>query len=131
MSFTASDRPMPLAESERQVENARAWRNAPAMSALVRGPAAGGEDLGGLLEVRVQRRHGVAGEVDELGVAQHVAEHRLGALVVGVELVEGSLESLAADRESRASRRDRATGGRRSSGLEHAANRSASVGKWR
>ena len=56
--------------------------------------AADGEDLGGLFEVRVQRGHGVAGEVDVLGVAEHVAEHRLGALVVGVELVEGSLESL-------------------------------------
>jgi hypothetical protein len=40
---------------------------------------ADGEDLGGFFEVRVQRGHGVAGEVDELGVAEHVAEHRLGA----------------------------------------------------
>ena len=52
------------------------------------------EDVGGFLEVRLQRGHGVAGEVDELGVAEDVAEHRLGALVVGVELVEGSLKPL-------------------------------------
>ena len=32
MSFAASDRPMPLVESERQVEKARAWRNAPPSS---------------------------------------------------------------------------------------------------
>src|SRR5688572_19545418 len=32
VSFAASDRPMPLAESERQVENARAWRSAPSTS---------------------------------------------------------------------------------------------------
>ena len=32
MSFTASARPMPLAESERQVEKARAWRSAPSRS---------------------------------------------------------------------------------------------------
>ena len=55
---------------------------------------ADGEDLGGLVEVDLQRGHGVAGEVEELGVAQDVAQHRLGALVVGVELVEGALESL-------------------------------------
>jgi hypothetical protein len=58
------------------------------------GSAAGEEDLRDLVEVRVQRGHGVAGGVDELGVAEHVAEHRRGALVVGVELVEGSRESL-------------------------------------
>jgi len=57
------------------------------------GLTADGEDLGSFLEVRVQWGHGVAGEVDELGVAERVAEHGLGALVVGVELVKGSLES--------------------------------------
>ena len=56
--------------------------------------SAGGEDLGGFFEVGVQRCHGAAGEVDELGIAEDVAEHRLGALVVGVELVEGSREPL-------------------------------------
>ena len=96
MSFAASDRPMPLVESERQVEKARAWRNAAPqeLSSSAADLTADGEDLGGFLEVRVQRGHGVAGGVDEFGVAQHVAEHRLGALVVGVELVKGSLESL-------------------------------------
>jgi hypothetical protein len=34
---------------------------------------ADGEDLGGFFKVRVQRGHGVAGEVDEFGVAEHVA----------------------------------------------------------
>jgi polyketide cyclase/dehydrase/lipid transport protein len=48
----------------------------------------------GFFEACLQGGHGVAGEVDELGIAEHVAAHRLGALVVGVELVEGSLESL-------------------------------------
>ena len=31
------------------------------------------EDLRGFFEVRLQRDHGVAREVDELGVAEHVA----------------------------------------------------------
>ena len=57
-------------------------------------PAAGGQDLGGLFEVRVERSHGVAGEVDELCIAEDVAVHRCGALVVGVELVQSALESL-------------------------------------
>ena len=96
MSFTASDRPMPLVESERQVGKARAWRSAPAseLSPAAADRTADDEDLGGFVEVGVQRGHGVAGGVDEFGVAEHVAQHRLGALVVGVELVKGSLESL-------------------------------------
>jgi hypothetical protein len=32
--------------------------------------------------------------LDELGVAEDLAEHRLGALVVGVQLAKGVLESL-------------------------------------
>ena len=52
------------------------------------------EDLGGFVEVAAQRRHGVAGGVDELGVAEHVAQHRLGALVVRVELVKRPLKPL-------------------------------------
>jgi hypothetical protein len=43
---------------------------------------------------RAERGDGLAGEVDERGIAQHVAEHRPGALVIGVELVERLLESL-------------------------------------
>jgi hypothetical protein len=56
------------------------------------GSTADGEDLGGVFEECAQRGHSVAGEVVEFGVAEHVAQHRLGALVVGVELVKGSLE---------------------------------------
>jgi ketosteroid isomerase-like protein len=40
-----------------------------------------GESLGGFLEVRVQRGHGVAGEVDDFGVAH---------LVIGVWSFEGT-----------------------------------------
>lgn len=54
-----------------------------------------GEDLGRFLDVCVQRGDGVAGEVDELRVPKDVREHRLGALVVGIEIVEGALETLA------------------------------------
>ena len=46
---------------------------------------ADGEDLGGLFEVRVQRGHGVAGEVDEFGIATFTV--RLGprrALGIGL-----------------------------------------------
>ena len=92
-----------------------AQRSRDEQSSPAAGSTAGGEDLGGFLEVRVQGGDRVASEADELGVAQDVAEHRLGALVVGVELVEGSLESLAADRGSRASPRGPARGWRRSS----------------
>jgi hypothetical protein len=35
---------------------------------------ADGEDVGGFFEVRLQRGYGVAGDVDEFGVAEHVAE---------------------------------------------------------
>ena len=55
---------------------------------------ADGEALGGVFEVSPEWGRGVAGERDELGVAEDVAEHRLGALVVRVELVEGVPESL-------------------------------------
>jgi hypothetical protein len=65
------------------------------LSSSAAGLTTDGEDPGGFFEVRVQRGDGIAGGVHEFGVAEHVAEHRLGALVVGVELVEGSLESLA------------------------------------
>ena len=54
-----------------------------------------GEDLDGFFEVPVQRDNGVASGIDELGVAEDVAEHRLGALVVGVQLVKRLLESPA------------------------------------
>ena len=78
----------------------------------------------------MQRGHGVAGELDELGVAEHVAEHRRRALVVGVELVERSREPLLriADRPPAGEIGPRVGGevvGR------EASKRSASVGKWR
>ena len=64
------------------------------MSSSAAGAAAADEGLGGLIEIGVEGRDGVAGVVEEFGVAQGVGEHRPGALVVGVELVEGVPESL-------------------------------------
>ena len=78
-----------------------AQRSEEELSSSAADRTAGGEDLGGFFEVRVQRVNGVAGEVDELGVAEDVAEHRFGALVVGVQLVEGSLEPRVGSRIAR------------------------------
>jgi len=71
-----------------------AQRSADELSSSAADLTPDGKDLGGVFEIGLQRGHGIAGDVDELGVAEHVAEHRLGVLVVGVELVERSLESL-------------------------------------
>ena len=70
-----------------------AQRSAEESSSSAAYSTADDEDLAGLLEVLPQGCYGVAGEVDMFGVAEHVAEHRLGALVVGIELVQRSLES--------------------------------------
>ena len=85
------------ATSERQVEKSTAWRSAPRTSCRRR-PRTGrptSRTSAASSRNACSGADGVAGEVDELGVAQDVAEHRLGALVVGVELVEGALEALA------------------------------------
>ena len=50
------------------------------------GGPVGRQDLGGFGQVVLERNDRRPEGVDELGVAQDVAEHRFGALVVGVEL---------------------------------------------
>ena len=96
-SSTASARAMRApAASERQVRKSTAWRSRgdEHLPSSTTGAPAGGEDLGRFVQVGVQRLQGHADGVDELGVAQDVAVHRLGALVVGVELVERPGEPL-------------------------------------
>jgi hypothetical protein len=53
----------------------------------------------------VERGDRVAGEVDELGVAEHVGEHRPGALVVGVELARARSRRGCGSRIARHARR--------------------------
>ena len=79
------------------------------------------EHVGGLVEVRVRaarRRRGRSRRARRRGAT--LAEHRRGALVIGVELVEGSREPLprVADRAPRVEIGQRV--GARSSGVEHA-----------
>ena len=127
MSVAAADRPTPMAVSDCQVENAT-----PGAGRLDERPVAatGDEDRDGLAEERVERRHGVARVVDELGVAQGVGEHRARPLVVGVELVERVRQPLPGSRIARQSSRS-GNGLAAKWWAEHASNRSASEGKWR
>ena len=95
MSSIAFARLMPFVVSECQVGKARAWRSA-ARRSVASGRGGGGRQRGfrQRLRARAQRGDSVVGELDELGVAEDVAQHWFSALVVGVELVEGSRQPL-------------------------------------
>ena len=72
-----------------------AHRGVEDLSPAAAGGPAGCQDLGRLGQVALEGRERGLDCVDELGVAEDVAEHRFGALVVGVELVERPREPLS------------------------------------